>query len=116
MKKLMILALVLLTGCYTTKINFAPAAAAGQGATFKTLQHTFIYGLVSPGAVNAGAMCGGNPPIRVKSQVAGLGILANYITVGLWVPMTVTVTCGSGNPRAMLDTEEAVVPDLVQAD
>ena len=30
-----------------------------------------------------------------ESQVGGLGLLANWITVGIWAPMHVKITCGA---------------------
>ena len=91
MKKLL-LALLLCSGCYTTKLEFSNVGS-GNVEVERELQHTFFWGLVSPGHVNVDQQCKGGEVKAVKSQLAGLGLLANWLTAGIWMPMTVKITC-----------------------
>ena len=59
----------------------------------RRMQQTFFWGLVSPGQVDVDKVCKGGEVKAVKSQVAGIGLLANWLTAGIWMPMTVKVTC-----------------------
>lgn len=92
--RILLLSVVLcaLSGCYTTKFYF-PDTPGGYGHSHKVMQHTFFWGLVSPGQVNLGRQCGPPGIKRIKSQVGGWGLLANWLTGGLWVPVTVKITC-----------------------
>ncbi len=83
--------LALLSGCYTTKFYFADNDGS-TGETHRELQHTFFWGFLSPGRVNLDRHCGSAGVKRVKSQVGGWGLLANWLTAGIWVPVTVKVT------------------------
>lgn len=57
MKKL-ILTILLCSGCYTTKLEFS-GAGAGDVQIERELQHTFFWGLVSPGHVDPDQECKG---------------------------------------------------------
>ncbi len=81
-----------LSGCYTTKFYFADNPGVSGDST-KVIQHTFLWGLISPGRVNVDAQCGAKGPKKIKSQVGGWGLLANWITAGIWIPVTVKITC-----------------------
>lgn len=91
MKKLF-LAMLLCSGCYTTKLEFANTGS-GNVEVERRMQQTFFWGLVSPGHVDVDRACKGGEVKAVKSQVAGLGLLANWLTAGIWTPMTVKITC-----------------------
>lgn len=89
---LVLLAVAALSGCYTTKIENAGVQPGGE--TFRTWQHTFFWGLISPGSVNVAGHCGTAGIAEIKSQVGGIGLFAYWFTGGIWTPMTVKVTCG----------------------
>ncbi|MCB9761217.1 MAG: hypothetical protein H6739_15355 [Alphaproteobacteria bacterium] len=102
-------------GCYTTKIVHGDV----QGDTtevHRRLQHTFIYGIVSPNRIDVDRVCKGGEVKAVKSQVAGLGLLANWITLGIYTPLTVKVTCAY-NEKAWMDAlpEDEALPTTVDA-
>ena len=80
------------SGCYTTKLYYSEAPTA-SGPTYHRLQHTFLWGAVSPGRVDLSKFCGDSGIKRVKSQVGGWGLLANWVTAGIWIPVTVQITC-----------------------
>jgi hypothetical protein len=81
-----------LPGCYTTKLYFADNPGRA-GATHKEFQQTFFWGIVSIGRVNLDNQCGPAGVKRVESQIGGWGLLANWITGGIWAPVTVKITC-----------------------
>ena len=93
-RSLCLLALALsLSGCYTTKVVNAGLQPA-RGETHHAWQQTFLWGMISPGSVNVAGYCGDKGVAEVKTQVGGIGLIANWFTAGLWVPMSVKVTCG----------------------
>ena len=83
---------LLASGCYTTKFYFAgnPGSA---GESHKEFQQTFFWGLISVGRVNLDAQCGPKGIKRIKSQIGGWGLFANWLTGGIWAPVTVEITC-----------------------
>jgi hypothetical protein len=88
-----IAAFVLLgSGCYTTKYAFVENPGEA-GETHKEFQQTFFWGLISPGRVNLDAQCGPKGIKKMKSQVGGWGLLANWLTGGIWIPVTIKITC-----------------------
>ena len=87
-----LLGLLALSGCYTTKMHYG-GVNPSQTANHMRLQHTFFWGLISPGSTDLGRVCRGESVVAVRSQIAGLGLLANWLTVGIYAPVTVTVTC-----------------------
>lgn len=88
-------ALTLSTGCYTTKLVVADADP-DRANTHSTWQHTFFWGLVSPGSVNLSSYCGQNGIARARSQVGGIGLIAYWLTAGVWTPIQVRITCAEG--------------------
>jgi hypothetical protein len=89
-----LLALSMMTGCYTTKVYVAPPSTA-TGRVENEWQQTFFWGLISAGSVNAANICGDAGVVHIKSEIGGLGLLANWVTAGIWAPVRVRVTCGT---------------------
>lgn len=89
---LVLLSALLSSGCYTTKLYYADVEGR-DGKTHVNVQHTFFWGLLSPGHVNLAGYCDKNGIKEIKSQVTGWGLLANWFTGGIWIPMRVKVTC-----------------------
>jgi outer membrane lipoprotein SlyB len=81
-----------LSGCYTTKYAFS-ANDARAGATHKEFQQTFFWGLISIGRVDLDKQCGPAGIKRMESRIGGWGLLANWVTGGIWAPVTVKITC-----------------------
>lgn len=87
-----------LSGCYTTKLYVGDAKPA-RGDVHKTWQNTFLWGMISPGEVNLSHMCGNAGVARVRTQIAGWGLLANWLTAGIWVPVQVRVVCAQADEK-----------------
>jgi outer membrane lipoprotein SlyB len=81
-----------LSGCYTTKYAFS-ANDARAGETHKEFQQTFFWGLISIGRVDLDKQCGPAGIKRMESKIGGWGLLANWVTGGIWAPVTVKITC-----------------------
>ena len=91
---MILLAVAALSGCYTTKIENAGVQPSRE--THVSWQHTFFWGLISPGKVNVAGYCGNAGIAEIKTQVGGIGLLGYWLTAGVWTPMTVKVTCAKG--------------------
>lgn len=94
MRKMLLIAalgLSFTTACYTTRVQVSDTQ--GRLETHRRLNHTFFWGIVSLGSVDAARICEGGEIKEVKSQLAGLAMLGNWLTAGIWTPMTVRVTC-----------------------
>ena len=89
---LVFLAAFLASGCYTTKLYWAENDGR-SGETYTNVQHTFFWGMISPGRVNLSGYCGDGGIRRVKSQITGWGLIANWFTGGIWTPIRVKITC-----------------------
>ena len=82
------------TGCFRTYVY--SETVKPQPVTHVRVVHTFIYGIVNLRQVDVDEWCGGAGIQSVYSRLGGLGILGAALTAGLWVPMTVSVTCAEG--------------------
>jgi len=78
-----------LTACYHTITT--TTLSPGTKVTQEWVP-TFIYGLV-PGKVDAQAICRGKPIQGVETQASFLNMVVGWITIGIFTPMTVSVTC-----------------------
>ena len=81
-----------LTGCYTTKMTFSEHVGDEKGEVHRLRQHTFIGGYFSPGKTDLTGVCPTGIQ-EVKTQVTGSGLLIRWVTLGIWIPVRITVTC-----------------------
>ena len=91
---LIALALSGLSGCYTTRMVYAESAGRA-GANYETWSHALFWGIVPLGTVNLDGYCGDAGIRRVKTQIGGIGLVANFLTVGIWTPMHVHIVCNA---------------------
>ncbi len=96
MKKMMFVALAVLvtTGCYHATIN--TGIAPGTQLLQDKWADSFVYGLVPPDAVEAMAACGNRGVARVETRMSFLNGLVGALTLQIYTPMEITVTCGQG--------------------
>ncbi len=87
---------VLLAGCYHATIE------TGLPPSAQTLENSFasgwIYGLVPPSTVETASRCP-NGAAKVETQLSFVNQLVNFLTLGIYTPMSIKVTCaaaGSG--------------------
>lgn len=86
-------ALLLSAGCYHAVIE---TGAAPNGTVIqKDWANSFIDGLIPPDIISTAAQCK-NGVSKVETQHSFLNMLAAGLTFGIYTPMTITVTCGTG--------------------
>ena len=109
MKK-MALTLVLALGvgaCYHATIE--TGLPAGPDKIEKKWAHSFLGGLVPPETIETMEKCP-NGVARVETRHSFLNQVANAITMGLYTPMEIIVTCAASNRSRedvqLVDTEE----------
>ena len=82
------------TGCYHATVNTGVAPGARQ--IEQPWAKSFVFGLVPPDAVNAMEECGSSGVARVETQISFLNGLVSMLTLSIFTPMEITVTCGAG--------------------
>lgn len=79
------------TGCYRAVITTAPYSPVGHTET--KWVHTLVGGLLPLNSVDGTAICGTGHVQTVTTRLSLLSLLAEGITLGLYAPVKVTVTC-----------------------
>lgn len=91
---LVALAAVSVGGCYHATIN--TGIAPGTQQVQDKWADGFVYGLVPPDAVEAMVGCGNRGVARVETRISFLNGLVGGLTLNIFTPMEITVTCGQG--------------------
>lgn len=104
------LSVVALTpGCYHAVVN--TGRPAGTASIEVPWAHSFLGGLVPPKEVESAATCPSGVA-RVETQQSFLNLVAQVLTLGIYSPMCITVTCASGQALGDLP----LVRDLAEAE
>lgn len=87
-----IMLLVLLSGCYHAKVTsgLMPSALVVD----KPFASGWIYGLVPPNTVKAAEECTAGVAM-VETKLSFVNQLVNYLTLGIYTPMHIRVTCAA---------------------
>jgi hypothetical protein len=88
---------VALSGCFNLK--YYDSTVPGPGQTHKVWVHSFIGGLVSVGEMDFRGECP-TGVYKMNSNHTFVDLLLAGITAGIYTPMNVVYTCGSGPPPA----------------
>jgi Bor protein len=100
--------LVTLPACYHATIE------TGLPPSPKVIDKGFasgwIYGLVPPSPVKAMSECP-NGVSKVETQLSFVNQLVNFLTLGIYTPMSIKVTCASSGRSAAPVTPEIKVGD-----
>jgi hypothetical protein len=109
-RKLAVLgAVVALAGCYhavvETGLTPSPTVIDRPWAS------GWVYGLVPPKPLSTMAQCP-NGPAKVETQLSFLNMLVGSLTLGIYTPMSIRVTCAQGGARSSAD---GVAPRDVRA-
>ena len=83
----------LLTGCFHQVVNTGVAPAAGNATITKTAS-LYFFGLVGA-EVDTVADCPTGAAVIETQQTFVNGLLA-VVTLGIYTPQTVTITCAAG--------------------
>jgi hypothetical protein len=102
-----IVAAVFLAACYHATIE------TGRPASPEVLEKSFasswIYGLVPPSPVSTAARCP-NGVAKVETQLSFVNQLVGFLTLGIYTPMSIKVTCASSGSAMLLpDAPEITV-------
>jgi hypothetical protein len=87
-----LLCFLALSGCYTVKLVDPSYMGREVTKTDHAWAHSLFWGFVPLGTVDLG-VCGEDEVRSVKTQIGGLGLVAYVLTVGIWTPMHVKITC-----------------------
>ena len=84
-----------LGGCYHATVN--TGITPGTRQVEDEWAAGWIAGLVPPETVNAMADCGRAGVARVETRQSFLNGLVSVLTIGIFTPMEISVTCGAGS-------------------
>jgi hypothetical protein len=94
MSRTTIAALLLLSaGCYHASVE--TGMKAGNDKIEKEWASGFAWGLVGPDPIEAQSKCTSGVS-KVETEHSFLNSLVQVVTLGIYTPMHLTVTCGSG--------------------
>ena len=99
------LVLFIFTSCYHAKVS--TGAEPSAKVYDKSFASSWINGLVPPPEVKAAEECS-NGVAKVETRLSFVNMLVGAITLGIYTPMHIKVTCAS-SASASLDSE-IVVP------
>ena len=89
-------------GCYHTRVE--TGLTPGTQSWEREWAPSFVYGLVPPPTVEAGAECPNGVAV-VETKISFLNGLVSALTLSIFTPMTIEVTCAAGD---MASAEGAV--------
>jgi hypothetical protein len=97
------------TGCYhaTVETGLTPSSEVIE----ESFASGWIYGLVPPNTISAQVKCK-HGVAKVETQHSFVNELVSFITLGIYTPMSIKVTCASAG-TSMLDGR---TPDVVVAE
>lgn len=93
---------LILSSCYHAQI-ITDAQPSNQKIDIPWA-HGFIFGLVAPDEVRTASDCE-NGVAKVETQISFLNGLVSAITLNIYTPMHITVTCAAGSATSVLDSD-----------
>ena len=105
--------LVALPACYHAVIE--TGLPASTTVIEKGFASGWIYGLVPPSPIKAMSECPGGVS-KVETQLSFVNQLVNLLTLGIYTPMSIKVTCASRGRSAVPGTPEIKVGDGATSD
>src|SRR6266540_1164045 len=90
--------LLALPACYHATIE--TGLPAGNDVVEKSFASGWIYGLVPPSPVKAMSKCT-HGVSKVETQLSFVNQLVNFLTLGIYPPMSIKVTCASSGRSAV---------------
>lgn len=85
-------AFIALTGCYHATVE--TGATPSTVVVDKSFASSWIYGLVPPSTVSTSAQCP-DGPARVETKLSFVNQLVGFLTLGIYTPMQIKVTCAA---------------------
>jgi hypothetical protein len=98
-----IISVLAFLGCYhaTVETGLTPSTVVVE----KSFAAAWIYGLVPPSTLSTAAKCP-NGVAKVETQLSFVNQLVGIITLGIYTPMEIKVTCAAKS-SAMIPSKEA---------
>lgn len=92
-----------LSGCYTATIetNLPPSNTKIE----KNWAAGWIFGLVPPKTVETAAQCP-HGVAKVVTQLSFANMLVGFLTLDIYVPMTIQVTCAQASETSLVDPKD----------
>jgi len=89
-------------GCFAAKVEtgLKPSATVIK----RSFASSWIYGLIPPSTVETAAKCPDGVAV-VETQLSFVNQLVGLLTVGIYTPMQIVVTCAEHPSHSMLDFE-----------
>jgi len=97
-------AFALTAGCYHAVVDTG-RPASGQTVE-KKWAASYVGGLVPPSVVSTASQCS-NGVSKVETQHSVANQLVGMLTLGIYTPMTVSVSCASGGSASAAESVEA---------
>ena len=98
--------MIVLAGCYAASVD------TGRPPSAKVIKKSFaaswIHGLIPPKTVETAADCP-NGVSRVETQLSFVNHLVGMLTLGIYTPMQIVVTCASATETGMNESEIDIV-------
>ncbi len=103
---LFIIATLFLSGCYHARVT--TGAEMSAHVVENTFASGFIFGLVPPNVVNVASECT-NGVAQVETRLSFVNMLVANLTMGIYTPMHIKVTCAAGSRAdAEVNTEHEI--------
>jgi hypothetical protein len=95
--------LALSIGCYHATIE--TGASPSAEVITKSFASGWIFGLVPPSTISTVAKCRSGPA-RIETQLSFVNQLVSWLTLGIYTPMSIKVTCAGGGTGAAVAPAE----------
>jgi hypothetical protein len=105
--------LIATVGCYHATVE--TGATPSTEVIEKSFASAWIYGLVPPSTVSTAAKCP-NGVAKVETQLSFVNQLVSFLTLGIYTPMQIKVTCAArGSASADPDSPHVVAKGTSRA-
>lgn len=105
-----IAAVSLLTGCASHHAVVVTGIDPGPRRVEDKWADSYLDGAVAPDRVDAGAGCGESGVAIVETRVSFMNQLVTALTLGIYSPMEIIVTCGSAEETDEPESEHDAAP------
>lgn len=102
---LVLLSTLALAGCYHARVE--TGLAPGSQVIDRAWAPGFVYGLVPPPTVEAGEACPDGVAV-VETELSFLNQVVSALTLGIYTPMHIRVTCAAASAHALPADAEAI--------
>jgi Bor protein len=109
----LLFALLLTTACYHQVVQ--TGATPGAQVVERPWTATWLFGLVPATEISTAAECPGGVAV-IETQQTFLNGLVGALTLGIYTPQTVRITCAGGDDASAPDDRTVRVADFTGAD